>query len=313
MPLLFVGWPWFRFEGASGRLYFRTGPEPTDTDGVSDDAFGMFDERPDAMEMRSVFMAYTGGFEISGLRFSGGGDGSPVLQLDFEFGVDKPEFARLQTHMPLHAGEDESVRLVRGAGMNGEDLNACRFDREGGASHVRRSPIVMPALLGGRAVRGKRHSNWRRKFPQTPPPRQCLRDFPGTSGCGQGYPFRNTSCLVEIDQLADAASDLVGAESPLLSIFRARTARHSLMARTGTVTNACGRSARRQWLPASRQPAGATGGQANKQNLRAMTELQKSPTPASAHEYSLAKSESVEVKDAVCVDCIPMPKCPLNP
>ena len=44
-----------------------------------------------------------------------------------------------------------------------------------------------------------------------------------------------------------------------------------------------------------------------------MTELQKSPATASAHECSLAKPESVEVKDAVCVDCIRMPKCHLYP
>ena len=156
MPLLFVGWPGFRFDGASGKLQFRTGPpEPTGTDGASDDAFEMFGERPEAMEMRSVFMAYTGGLEISGLRLSGGGDGSPGFHLEFEFGVDKPGFVRLQTHMPLHAGEDENVRSVRGTGMNGEDLNARRFDRAGGTSHGCGIPAVTHALLGGRAARGK--------------------------------------------------------------------------------------------------------------------------------------------------------------
>ena len=189
--------------------------------------------------MRSVFMANMRGLEISDLIMSGGGDWSPGLHLDFAFGVDKPEFARLQTHVPLPGWQDESVRSVRSAGMNGVDLHVRRFDRAGGTSHDRLSPEVTHALLGRRAARGKRHPYWQRRYRQTPPPRQCLRVFPRTSSCGQGSAFRNTFCLVTIDQLAETASDLGGAESPLRSILPARTSGRSLLARTGTVSNAC--------------------------------------------------------------------------
>ena len=189
--------------------------------------------------MRSVFMAYTGGLETSGLRLSGGGDGLPGLHLDFEFGVDKPEFARLQTHVPLRAGENESVCSVRGAGMNGEDLNARRLDRAGGASHVFRSPVVVHAFLGGRAARGTRNPYIRRGYPQTPPFRRCVRVSAGTWSRGRGFSVRSSFCLVTVDQLAAAASDFVGAESPPRPILPARTTWHSLMARAGTISNAC--------------------------------------------------------------------------
>ena len=130
---------------------------------------------------------------------------------------------------------------------------------------------------------------------------------------GKDSPFQNTFCLEKIDQLAEPAIDVVGAEMPTPPDLACQDGKALIDGPNRHRLECMRKIGRRQPLLASRQPAGATGGQATKQDRRAMTELQSSPTTASAHECSLAKPESVEVKDIVCVECIRISTCHLYP